>query len=122
MLQLLDMNHAELTWLTNHFGHTKNVHFAWYRREDSTIKRAKVARVLMAVDEEKEIKNKKIEEILEGEENILEKLSVIQNSSSDSGGDGKTLIYLFTYKKYHIELLGLSQLNPIHHLNALPLL
>lgn len=31
MLQLLDMTDAELTWVTNHFGHTKNVHFAWYR-------------------------------------------------------------------------------------------
>ena len=122
VLQLLDMNHAELTWLTNHFDHTKNVHFAWYRREDSTIELTKVARVLMAVDEGKEIKNKKIDEILEGEENIPEKLSVIQNSSSDSDGDSKTLIYLSICKKYHIEVLGLSQLNPIHHLNSLPLL
>lgn len=34
VLQLLDMSRAEITWLTNYFGHTKNVHFAWYRRED----------------------------------------------------------------------------------------
>ena len=82
----------------------------------------KSCEVLMAVDEGKEIKNKKIDEILEGEENIPEKLNVIQNSSSDSDGDSKTLIYLSIYKKYHIEVFGQSQLNPIHHLNSLPLL
>ena len=76
----------------------------------------------MAVDEEKEIKNKKVDKILEGEENIPEKLSTIQNSSGDSERNSKILIYLSTYKKYHIKILGLSQLNPMHHLIALPLL
>ena len=57
----------------------------------------------MAVDDRKETKNKKIDdEILQGEENILEKLNAIQNSSSDSEGDSKTLIYLSIYKKYYI--------------------
>ena len=74
----------------------------------------------MAVDDGKETKTKKTDdEILQGEENILEKLSAIQNSSSDSEGDSKTLIYLSIYKKYHI-ILGLSQLNPIHYPNVLP--
>ena len=84
------MNNAELAWLTNHFGHLKNVHFEWYRCEDSTIELTKFARVLMVVDEGKEIKNK-IDEILEGEKYISENLSACQNSSSDSEGD-----YLYT--------------------------
>ena len=63
MLQLLDMNDAELTWLTNHFGHSKDVHHQWYRQEESTIELTKVARVLCAVDEGKTIKNKKIDQI-----------------------------------------------------------
>jgi len=36
LLQLLDMNEAELTWMTNHMGHSKDVHMQWYRKEDST--------------------------------------------------------------------------------------
>ena len=68
MLQLLDMTDAELTWLTNHFGHTKNVHFAWYRKEDSTIELTKMARVLCAVDSGESVKNKKIDELhIDGE-------------------------------------------------------
>ena len=55
VLQLLDMSDAELTWLMNHFGHT---------RGDSTVELIKVARVLMTVDEGKYIKNKKIDDVL----------------------------------------------------------
>lgn len=40
-LQLLDMNNTELTWVTNHMGHTKDTHFAWYRKENSTIELTK---------------------------------------------------------------------------------
>ena len=64
MLQLLDMNDAELTWLTNHFGHTKGVHKGWYRKEDSTIELTKVARVLVAVDGGEVIKNKRIDDVM----------------------------------------------------------
>jgi len=63
MLQLLDMSKAELNWVTNHFGHTKNVHFAWYRKEDATIELTKMARVLVAVDSGEKIKNKKIDNV-----------------------------------------------------------
>ena len=63
MLQLLDMNDSELTWLTNHFGHTKNVHFAWYRKEDATIELTKIAKVLTAVDAGENVKNKKIDSL-----------------------------------------------------------
>ena len=29
LLQLMGMNDVELTWLTNHFGNTKDAHFQW---------------------------------------------------------------------------------------------
>ena len=64
MMQLLDMTDAELTWLTNHMGHSKNVHFAWYRREDTTIELTKVAKVLSAIDEGEDIANKKIDALM----------------------------------------------------------
>ena len=63
LLQLMDMNDAELTWLTNHFGHCKNTHFQWYRKEDATIELTKVAKVLVAVDNGKSVKNKKIDDV-----------------------------------------------------------
>ena len=63
LLQLMDMNDAELTWLTNHFGHTKDVHFQWYRKEDATLELTKVAKVLMAVDDGQSVKNKMIDQI-----------------------------------------------------------
>ena len=65
LLQLMDLTEAELTWLTNHFGHCKNTHFQWYRKEDATIELTKVAKVLSAVDDGKNVKNKKIDEIQE---------------------------------------------------------
>ncbi|XP_047123340.1 uncharacterized protein LOC124806446 isoform X3 [Hydra vulgaris] len=67
ILQLLDMNNAELLWLTNHMGHTKDVHQNWYRREDSTIELTKVAKVLLAMDngDARRIQNKKIDSLLQ---------------------------------------------------------
>ena len=67
LLQLMDMNEAELSWVTNHFGHTKSVHFQWYRKEDATVELTKVAKVLVAIDDGKNVKNKKIDEIGENE-------------------------------------------------------
>ena len=32
MLQLMDLNDGEMNWVTSHMGHTKDVHFAWYRK------------------------------------------------------------------------------------------
>ena len=55
VLQLLDMSTAELTWITNHMGHTKNVHFAWYRKEDATLELTKMAKILTAVDENRSL-------------------------------------------------------------------
>ena len=44
LLHLLDMSDGELTWVTNHMGDTTDAHFAWYRKESSTIKLTKMAR------------------------------------------------------------------------------
>ena len=63
VLQLLDMSDAELSWVTNHFGHTKGVHFQWYRKEDATVELTKMARVLTAVDDGETIQNKKIDNL-----------------------------------------------------------
>ena len=71
MLQLLYMNDAELTWPTNHFGHTKDVHMAWYRKEDANVELTKLAKVLMAVDTGKNVKNKKIDNLLMANEDTV---------------------------------------------------
>ena len=63
LLQLMDMNDAELTRLTNHFGHTKDVHFQWCRNEDATLELTKVAKVLAAVDDGQSVKNKRINQM-----------------------------------------------------------
>lgn len=65
VLQLLDLSEAELTWITNHLGHTKDVHKGWYRKEDATIELTKVAKVLVAIDtgESRSIQNKRIDSL-----------------------------------------------------------
>ena len=50
VLQLLDMNAAELEWVTEHLGHTADVHRVWYRQEASTLELTKVAKLLVAKD------------------------------------------------------------------------
>lgn len=62
-LQLLDMKESELTWVTNHLGHSVNVHKQWYRQEESTMELTKVARVLMAKDDGINFKNKKMDDL-----------------------------------------------------------
>ena len=44
---------CRVTWITNHFGHSRDVHFAWYRKEESTVELTKMAKLLVAVDEGK---------------------------------------------------------------------
>ena len=65
VLQLLDLSEAELTWITNHLGHTEDVHKGWYRKEDATTELKKVAKVLVAIDagETRSIQNKKIDSL-----------------------------------------------------------
>lgn len=49
-------------------GHTKDVQFNWYRKEDSTIELTKVARALMQVDvgSRDGLQNKKIDDLALG--------------------------------------------------------
>ena len=61
VLQLLDLTDGEVTWVMNHMGHTKDTHLSWYRKEDSTIELTKMAKILTAVDEGKNLQNKKVE-------------------------------------------------------------
>lgn len=69
MMQLMDLTEAELTWITNHMGHTKDVQMNWYRKEDSTIELTKVARTLLQVDvgSRDDLQNKKISDLHIGE-------------------------------------------------------
>ena len=66
ILQQLDMSESELTRVTDHFGHTKDVHKNWYRREDATIELTKIAKVLLAVnsDESRNVQSKGIDDLL----------------------------------------------------------
>ena len=68
ILQLLDMTESELTWVTNHLGHTKDIHKGWYRQEDSTIELTKIAKVLVAIDngDSRDVQNKKKDTLIAG--------------------------------------------------------
>ena len=70
VLQLMVLNKAELSWITDHLGHSAAVHKQWYRQEPSTIELTKVDRVLMAKDAGKCLKNKKVSD-LEGKVSIF---------------------------------------------------
>ena len=63
VLQLLDMNNAELEWITEHLGHTQDVHKTWYRQEASTVELTKVAKILIAKDVGVEFTNKKMNDL-----------------------------------------------------------
>ena len=66
IFELLDMSESELTWVTNHFGHTKDIHRNWYKKEDATIELTKTAKVLLAVDsdESRNMQSKRIDDLL----------------------------------------------------------
>ena len=68
ILQLLDMTESELTWVTNHLGHTKDIQKGWYRQEDSTIELTKIAKVLVAIDngDSRDVQNKKKDTLIAG--------------------------------------------------------
>ena len=48
--QLLDMNNATLEWVTVHLEHIPNVQKTWYREEASTAELTKIAKLLIAND------------------------------------------------------------------------
>ncbi|XP_057309464.1 uncharacterized protein LOC130647571 isoform X2 [Hydractinia symbiolongicarpus] len=92
VLQLLDMTDGELTWLTNHMGHTNATHLQWYRKEDSTIELTKVAKVLTAVDTGKSIKNKKIDRVLEELPRKGSESGSESDDNKDSSGSNKSVV------------------------------
>ena len=51
MMQLYDLNHNELDWLSNHLGHSMNIHKHHYRQHTATIEMGEVARLLMQVED-----------------------------------------------------------------------
>ena len=57
-----DTLQAICNWITKHMGHTKNVHFTWYRKEDVTLELTKMAKIT-AVDKKRFLKNRKIDDI-----------------------------------------------------------
>ena len=51
-------------------GHTKDTHFAWYRKESSTIELTKIGRILTAVDEGKHVKKKTIDDLMKSGDTV----------------------------------------------------
>jgi hypothetical protein len=47
---MLNLNEGELEWLSNHLGHSVDVHQEFYRNQESTVELGKVAKMLIAVD------------------------------------------------------------------------
>lgn len=48
--QMLNLNPGELEWLSNHLGHTIDVHKEFYRNQESAVTLGKVAKMLLAVE------------------------------------------------------------------------
>lgn len=44
------MTDSELRWVTDHMGHTLDVHKRWYRKSNNTVELSKVASVLLAAE------------------------------------------------------------------------
>jgi hypothetical protein len=65
LLQSLDLNSNQLEWVTNHLGHTVDVHKMHYRQTSSEIERSQVAKLLLIQDlgVAGEYCNKKLEDI-----------------------------------------------------------
>ena len=64
VLQLLDMNNVELEWVTEHLGHSPDVRKTWYRHKASTVELTKVAKLLIANDNNANFKKKKMRDII----------------------------------------------------------
>lgn len=64
MMQLLDLSHTELDWVSNHLGHSMNIHKLFYRQHTSAIEMGKVTRLLMQLEqgESADYKGKSLEQ------------------------------------------------------------
>ena len=49
--QVVDLKEGELEWLSQHLGHTIDVHRSSYRLQESTTEIAKVSKILLAIDD-----------------------------------------------------------------------
>ena len=50
LCQMLNLNDGELEWLSNHLGHSVNVHKDFYRNQEAGVELGMVAKMLIAVD------------------------------------------------------------------------
>lgn len=48
---MLNLNEGELEWLSNHLGHSIQVHKEFYRNQETAIQLGKVAKTLLAMDQ-----------------------------------------------------------------------
>jgi hypothetical protein len=70
LFQALDLTTSQLEWVTNHLGHSLDIHKIHYRQTHSLIERTQVAKLLLLQDSNKIHKytNMSLEEIpIEGE-------------------------------------------------------
>eukprot|EP00057_Strongylocentrotus_purpuratus_P015041 XP_011669515.1 PREDICTED: uncharacterized protein LOC100890715 isoform X2 [Strongylocentrotus purpuratus] len=74
--QILNLSESQLDWLADHMGHDIRVHREFYRLNESTIELAKVAKLMIAIDEGKAGKliGKNLDEITEGDIDIQDLL------------------------------------------------
>lgn len=51
MMQLFDLTQTEFDWVSNHLGHSLNIHKLYYRQHTAAIEMGKVGRLLLQVEE-----------------------------------------------------------------------
>ena len=59
----MDLDESDMTVITNHFGHSLQVHNVWYRREESEAEITRMGRILLAIDEGESVKRKRIDDL-----------------------------------------------------------
>ena len=100
-LQLLDMNEVELTWVSNHLGHSVHVHKQWYRQEESTVELTKVAKVLIAKDDGVNFLNKRMADITERTEG--KNLKCLSSGLFDAKVDVNPLLVQSTFQLLNLK-------------------
>ena len=50
MFKVLDLKPNQMTWVTNHFGHTIDVHEQHYQQTEDLIERTNIAKLLLIQD------------------------------------------------------------------------
>ena len=65
----MNLNKIEEEWLSNHLGHTVDIHKDYYRCQNAAIELGRVAKMLIAVDQGKTLTWNQVEE---GKENIYQ--------------------------------------------------